>query len=260
MNIKHKITRTVSLFIIISFIIFALVTAVTVFRQINRSTEILSTQLFSAKANEVSDWLNTNVNQLEIIEQANEIQNFNLEEIKLFVDNLNLTVGLNYGNQWGTFAIGDESGIGYVSKDQYIDISNRDYFIEGKTTDKKYILSIPVVSKTDSAEIALIHYPLRKNGTYFGFINAAINLNRLTEICRSISFYEGTSFIIDDDGNLYTKNSEINENDIKISIETFRINKEMTIVIIGSNIKILPPKIKPIIPITDAILEMESVK
>ena len=157
MNIKHKITRTVSLFIIISFIIFALVTAVTVFRQINRSTEILSTQLFSAKANEVSDWLNTNVNQLEIIEQANEIQNFNLEEIKLFVDNLNLTVGLNYGNQWGTFAIGDESGIGYVSKHQYIDISNRDYFIEGKTTDKKYILSIPVVSKTDSAEIALIH-------------------------------------------------------------------------------------------------------
>ena len=71
MNIKHKITRTVSLFIIISFIIFALVTAVTVFRQINISTEILSTQLFSAKANEVSDWLNTNVNQLEIIEQAN---------------------------------------------------------------------------------------------------------------------------------------------------------------------------------------------
>ena len=225
MNIKHKITRTVSLFIIISFIIFALVTAVTVFRQINRSTEILSTQLFSAKANEVSDWLNTNVNQLEIIEQANEIQNFNLEEIKLFVDNLNLTVGLNYGNQWGTFAIGDESGIGYVSKHQYIDISNRDYFIEGKTTDKKYILSIPVVSKTDSAEIALIHYPLRKNGTYFGFINAAINLNRLTEICRSISFYEGTSFIIDDDGNLYTKNSEINENDIKISIETFTDNR-----------------------------------
>ena len=225
MNIKHKITRTVSLFIIISFIILALVTAVTVFRQINRSTEILSTQLFSAKANEVSDWLNTNVNQLEIIEQANEIQNFNLEEIKLFVDNLNLTVGLNYGNQWGTFAIGDESGIGYVSKHQYIDISNRDYFIEGKTTDKKYILSIPVVSKTDSAEIALIHYPLRKNGTYFGFINAAINLNRLTEICRSISFYEGTSFIIDDDGNLYTKNSEINENDIKISIETFTDNR-----------------------------------
>ena len=214
MNIKNKITRTVSLFIVVSFIIFALVTGVTVFRQINKSSQILSSQLFSAKANEVSDWINTNVNQLEIIEQANEIQDFNIEEIKLFVDNLNLTVGLSYGNQWGTFAIGDESGIGYVSKHQYIDISNRDYFIEGKTTDKKYILSIPVVSKTDSAKIALIHYPLRKDGNYYGFINAAINLDKLTDICNSISFYEGTSFIIDENGNLYTKNNKIDENDI----------------------------------------------
>lgn len=225
MNIKNKITRTVSLFIVVSFIIFALVTGVTVFRQINKSSQILSSQLFSAKANEVSDWINTNVNQLEIIEQANEIQDFNIEEIKLFVDNLNLTVGLSYGNQWGTFAIGDESGIGYVSKHQYIDISNRDYFIEGKTTDKKYILSIPVVSKTDSAKIALIHYPLRKDGNYYGFINAAINLDKLTDICNSISFYEGTSFIIDENGNLYTKNNKIDENDIEISVNTFASHK-----------------------------------
>ena len=225
MNIKNKITRTVSLFIVVSFIIFALVTGVTVFRQINKSSQILSSQLFSAKANEVSDWINTNVNQLEIIEQANEIQDFNIEEIKLFVDNLNLTVGLSYGNQWGTFAIGDESGIGYVSKHQYIDISNRDYFIEGKTTDKKYILSIPVVSKTDSAKIALIHYPLRKDGNYYGFINAAINLDKLTDICNSISFYEGTSFIIDENGNLYTKNNKIDENDIEISVNTFTSHK-----------------------------------
>ena len=225
MNIKNKITRTVSLFIVVSFIIFALVTGVTVFRQINKSSQILTSQLFSAKANEVSDWINTNVNQLEIIEQANEIQDFNIEEIKLFVDNLNLTVGLSYGNQWGTFAIGDESGIGYVSKHQYIDISNRDYFIEGKTTDKKYILSIPVVSKTDSAKIALIHYPLRKDGNYYGFINAAINLDKLTDICNSISFYEGTSFIIDENGNLYTKNNKIDENDIEISVNTFTSHK-----------------------------------
>ena len=225
MNIKNKITRTVSLFIVVSFIIFALVTGVTVFRKINKSSQILSSQLFSAKANEVSDWINTNVNQLEIIEQANEIQDFNIEEIKLFVDNLNLTVGLSYGNQWGTFAIGDESGIGYVSKHQYIDISNRDYFIEGKTTDKKYILSIPVVSKTDSAKIALIHYPLRKDGNYYGFINAAINLDKLTDICNSISFYEGTSFIIDENGNLYTKNNKIDENDIEISVNTFTSHK-----------------------------------
>ena len=225
MNIKTRITRTLSLFITAAFLIFSIITTVAVFRQTDKNIGILSAQLFASKANEVSDWLNTNVNQLEIIEQANEIQDFNIDEIRLLVDRLNLTVGLSYGNSWGTFAIGDESGIGYVSKDQYIDISNRDYFKEGKTTDKQYILSIPVVSKTDSADIALIHYPLKKDGNYFGFINAAINLDRLTDICESISFYQGTSFIVDSEGNLYTKTDNIDSNDIDITVSVFKEHK-----------------------------------
>lgn len=225
MNIKTKIAKTYSLYIIISFLLISTFTIFTVFNETNKTNSTLSSQLFNSKANEVSDWLLTNVNQIEIIEQASEIQNFDLEQIKLFVDNLNLTVGLSYGNQWGTFAIGDESGIGYVSKHEYIDISSRSYFQEGKLTNKQYILSIPVISKTDQADIALIHYPLRKDGIYFGFINAAINLEKLTDICESISFYDGTSFIIDDSGNLYTKTKNIDEKDIETTLSLASTNK-----------------------------------
>ena len=67
-----------------------------------------------------------------------------------------------------------------------------------------FILSEPVTSKTDNAPIALICYPLRKDGVPYGFINGAIALNRLTELAQGIDFYDGVSWIMDSEGRNYT--------------------------------------------------------
>lgn len=56
------------------------------------------------------------------------------------------------------------------------------------TGGEAFILSEPVTSKTDNAPIALICYPLRKDGVPYGFINGAIALNRLTELARELIF------------------------------------------------------------------------
>ena len=83
------------------------------------------------------------------------------DEVIEYVDHLNQTIGTQYGNPWGTFAIGLTDGIGYVGLNKTIDISNRPYFIEGLSTSEEYLFSNPVLSKTDNSVITILHYPLR---------------------------------------------------------------------------------------------------
>ena len=181
----------------------------------------MASTIFQSKANEAGSWIAQRLCEIKMIEVNFDVQSMNVENIKIYVENINKKIGEIYGNQWGTFAIGSIDGIGYVSQNNYIDISNRDYFIKGKNTDYPYLLSKPIESKTDNEKISLIHYPLIKDDEYFGFINAAITLDKLDEIIKQIDFYDSNSIIIDTEGNIYAGNENTFDKDI---ITTFKNN------------------------------------
>lgn len=150
------------------------------------------------------------------------------DEVIEYVDHLNQTIGTQYGNPWGTFAIGSTDGIGYVGLNKTIDISNRPYFIEGLSTSEEYLFSNPVLSKTDNSVITILHYPLRNEQGYYGFINAAINLHHLTDIVSNIDFYEGESFIMDTSSNLYTKVQTISAQDTENIMNNVMLHLDTT--------------------------------
>ena len=55
--------------------------------------------------------------------------------------------------------------------------------------EREYVLSAPVISRTDQAEISLICYPLRnRDGKVYGFLNAAISLKKLHDIVAELDF------------------------------------------------------------------------
>lgn len=165
----------------------------------------LNTQLMESKAAEASAWLMQRVDELRIISRSSEAMSMDMTAIRPFIDRLNDEFSFNYGNNYGTFAIGGMDGLGYVTENQTIDVSQRDYFIELQSGDKEYTLSTPVYSKTDQTRIVLICYGIHnQEGKMVGFVNGAISLNRLTNLMDAIDFYGGTSFITDTKGNIYT--------------------------------------------------------
>nr|WP_303016202.1 sensor histidine kinase [Holdemania massiliensis] len=204
MKFRTRMIVTFSTLITIAFAVLMSLVYLTVSHANQQLVSSTSIQLFDAKAREAGDWLAQRVSELEIIALNPAVQSMDFDMIRPFVDTLNADVGQRFGNQWGTFAIGKTDGIGWVAQDKTIDVSGRDYFERAMTGDEAFILSEPVTSKTDNAPIALICYPLRKDGVPYGFINGAIALNRLTELAQGIDFYGGVSWIMDSQGRNYT--------------------------------------------------------
>ena len=228
MKLQHKVMITYTTLISCSLILISVLAVFSYQNILSSLTSSLSTQLFSSKSNEISSWLNSRISEIQIISESSCVKEMKEDEVIEYVDHLNQTIGTQYGNPWGTFAIGSTDGIGYVGLNKTIDISNRPYFIEGLSTSEEYLFSNPVLSKTDNSVITILHYPLRNEQGYYGFINAAINLHHLTDIVSNIDFYEGESFIMDTSSNLYTKVQTISAQDTENIMNNVMLHLDTT--------------------------------
>ena len=228
MKLQHKVMLTYTTLISCSLILISVLAVFSYQNILSSLTSSLSTQLFSSKSNEISSWLNSRISEIQIISESSCVKEMKEDEVIEYVDHLNQTIGTQYGNPWGTFAIGSTDGIGYVGLNKTIDISNRPYFIEGLSTSEEYLFSNPVLSKTDNSVITILHYPLRNEQGYYGFINAAINLHHLTDIVSNIDFYDGESFIMDTSSNLYTKVQTISAQDTENIMNNVMLHLDTT--------------------------------
>lgn len=166
-------------------------------------------QLMTSRASELGSWLNQRISELRIIHQFPGCQTMDFEQIKPYLTRLNQVLREQYGNPEETFAIGGLDGRGWINDDLTIDISARPYFQEAVATSAEYVISQPVISKSDHNAIFLICYPIRdENEQTIGFINGSVNLARFSEIADSIDIYGGLVWLMNRQGNLYTTAQE----------------------------------------------------
>lgn len=218
MKIGTKITILFTSCVTIVLVVFLVLAGSKIINSVNDMTYDLNTEVIKSKALDAGLWLNQRISEIRIISQLEEVMNMDMEKIKPYIDRLNDRLGKLYGNDFGTFAIGKTDGLGWVTDELTIDISDREYFKEAMATNAEYVLSTPIFSHTDNAPIVTICYPVyNEEGVKTGFINGAISLKKLSEIARSIEFYNCTSWIMDSKGNMYSdqKPDEILEKDIE---------------------------------------------
>ncbi|MBM6836833.1 cache domain-containing protein, partial [Clostridium saudiense] len=218
MKIGTKITILFTSCVTIVLVVFLVLAGSKIINSVNDMTYDLNTEVIKSKALDAGLWLNQRISEIRIISQLEEVMNMDMEKIKPYIDRLNDRLGKLYGNDFGTFAIGKTDGLGGITDELTIDISDREYFKEAMATNAEYVLSTPIFSHTDNAPIVTICYPVyNEEGVKTGFINGAISLKKLSEIARSIEFYNCTSWIMDSKGNMYSdqKPDEILEKDIE---------------------------------------------
>ncbi len=206
MRLQNKILILFSLLFTGGFLFLMFFSANAVERTNSNMVDSFSTQSFEFKSQEVGQWLGQRLTELRVIAMNSALEEGMIQEAVSYIGRLNENLGTQYGNEWGTFAVGYKDGIGWVSSERYIDISEREYFHEAMKGEREYVLSAPVISRTDQAEISLICYPLRnRDGKVYGFLNAAISLKKLHDIVAELDFYNGQSWIMDPKGTIYTR-------------------------------------------------------
>lgn len=221
MKLQRKLTIILSGILTIIFCIAAFIISVRINNYNHKLTENLSTQLIESKANEAGAWLNQRIRELHTISRTPTVVSMEDDALKKYITQLSNDMDSYYGNNYGTFSINRLDGLEYITEYQTIDVSDRDYYNEILITDKEYVISKPIISKTDQSLITVACYPIfDKSSEKIGFVAAAISLKKLTEITDNLIFYNGESMILDSSGAIYThlnKNlsSSLKENIIK---------------------------------------------
>ena len=210
MRLQNKLILSFLICILVVFIP-AVTIAETRLRPASEQQILIQTeQLVTSKAAEVGSWLNQRISEIRIIHNYPGISTLDYDRIKPYLTSLNEIVRQQYGNPEEAFAIGGTDGQGWINDTLTIDVHQRPYFIEAMNTEKEYVISNPVISKSDDKPIFLICYPVRnENHETVGFINGSINLTKFTDILSSASLYDGFSWIMNKNGRTYTSEDQV---------------------------------------------------
>jgi two-component system sensor histidine kinase YesM len=163
------------------------------------------TQLIDSKANEIGSWMNQRISEIRIINENPSIKSMDFSEIKPYLAQLNEVLRGHYGNPNETFAIGGMDGQGWVNDEITIDVSGREYFKKAMTTEQEYVISKPIVSKSDQRPVFILCYPvLNERGEKVGFINGSVNMERFSKLVSTIDLYEGFTWIMNRNREIYS--------------------------------------------------------
>lgn len=205
MSLRLKIVIVFVLCIILTFspLLFILETKVKALNM--EQLEHQTLQLIDSKSTEIGSWLNQRISEIRIIHEYVSTKEFNLTNSRLYLTRLNKVLSKQYGNLNETFAIGGLDGYGWINDDITIHVSNRDYFNKVISSDVEYVISEPLVSKSDNKPIFIICSPIINNeNKKIGFINGAVNLEKISEIASGIDVYNGFSWIMNKDMDIYS--------------------------------------------------------
>lgn len=209
MKLKWKFTLLFTLIFTGTFVLSAVFSSYRSYESSRRTTDELSIKLMASKASEVSGWLNQRIRELHTISRTPTVRSMEESQLKAYVTELSNDMDAYYGNDYGTFGINDFSGLEYITENQTIDVRDRGYFKEMLVTDKPYLFSAPVSSKTDGTPITVLCYGIiGDQGEKVGFVAASISLEKLTEITTNLSIYGGRTMIMDHRGMMYTMGAE----------------------------------------------------
>lgn len=231
MSLRFKIILAFILCIVFAFspLIYILQTQV-------KSSNMLqmqhhTSQLIDSKANEIGSWLNQRISEINIMIEYPSVKKLDFPKLIPYLTDLNKKLQTQDRSLSETFAIGGLDGIGWINSTMNIDISDRQYFKDLIQTKEPYIISNPIISKSDNMPIFLISYPILDDmNNKIGFINGSISLDKVSQIAYDIDIYDGFSWIMN-------KNKDVYSIDKETLINTYISTEGLDRIIADSNIQ-----------------------
>lgn len=171
----------------------------------------LSQQIIASKAGEVGAWLNQRIAELKVLTENETLVSMDMDRIKPYMRKIDES----HKEAFESFAIVSLEGRAWVTNDTYINIINRPYFEKIMAEDLDYVISEPIISRSNEEPIVVIIHSIRNDqGKTVGYINGAIYVSKLSAIASEIKMYNGLAWICDGSGQVFTaEKGEIHQGD-----------------------------------------------
>jgi len=161
----------------------------------------LSQQIITAKSGEVGAWINQRIAELKVFTENETLISMDMDKIKPYM----IKMDQSHREEFESFAIITLEGEAWVTNDTYINIINRPYFEKIRTEDLDYVISDPIISRSNEEPIVVIIHTIRDDkGKAVGYINGAIYVSKLSAIASEINMYNGLAWICDRNGQVFT--------------------------------------------------------
>ncbi len=211
-SIQSKITLCVAGSLLLLFMLLICIIDIEMDKTIVPISKNLTSQIVNARAEQISNWIEERSNEIQLI--GNNIQ----------YSDMNINDGLDYMNSilsnnetYESFGIIDNNGIGWISDGSKIFISNREYYKIIVEENLNFLVSDPIESKSNKAQIVIMMYRLPNSNEYgFEYISAAVPIKTIKDIAANIHLYDGESKIYDKWGNPIGGDLSINNDEENI--------------------------------------------
>lgn len=195
-----------------------------------------NSRLITQKSQEIGGWLQQRILEMRIMSESEEFKTMDWADMKLYTERLNRRLQTEYGNPAESFGIVDMEGKGWIHEELTIDVSQRPYFLEARETQEEYVISDPVISKSDHNPIMLICYPIYgHDGNKVGFINGSLSIQKIEQMASNIRFYDGTGFVINDSGQVFRVTEGMNPLETPENFQKVKESGDQICIIEGEN-------------------------
>jgi AraC-like DNA-binding protein len=200
-SFRNRIVWIVVIALGVTLTSFLAVTRQEVNRQNMEMTRNLTEQIIEAKSAQISGWMEQRIVEIQVLTESELLRSMDMRRIKPYMR----AFDAQHDESFESFGICDEAGMMWISDDTMIDIGDREYFQRIQETGADFVISDPIISKSNEEPIVIIHHRIfGENKETLGHVNAAIRLSKLSELASEVVVEDGQGWLVDGSGHIFT--------------------------------------------------------
>lgn len=188
-SLYSKIIIPITTLISISLISIMIFSVMNINMFISPDIKKTTMDLIESKSNEISYWLNMRISEMKQLAgeiKEDDITKDNIEEYIMKLKEYQESNSENYES----FGLVTTNGLKYLTSGEVIEVGNREYFKKISEGSEEFIVSDPIISKSNNKKIILIVMKLQNDlGQIKGYLSGAVSIDYLQQVVDGANIY-----------------------------------------------------------------------
>lgn len=164
---------------------------VTIYLEMNHTVvplnKNLTQQVVTARSDQIDYWFNQRIGEIDMLASLASDHQWTRDELLQEFDKFEAKKQVEYES----IRVVDIHGNSWSARDKPFSILNRPYYRKLLNSDSNYVVSNPIVSKANAAEIVVILYRVNPSvNDEVAYIAAAVSVKKMKEIAQDVMLYD----------------------------------------------------------------------
>lgn len=182
------------------FLLLFIALLVTIYLEMNHTVvplnKNLTQQVVNARSDQIDYWFNQRIGEIDMLASLASDHHWTRDELLQEINKFEAKKQVEYES----IRVVDIHGNSWSARDKPFSILNRPYYRKLLlNSDSNYVVSNPIVSKANAAEIVVILYRVNPSvNDEVAYIAAAVSVKKMKEIAQDVMLYDQSGQLIID--------------------------------------------------------------